>query len=61
MLGSYFNIVRKTLQDTVPKSIMHFMVNKTKQGLQQYLIRSLHREVSTRTRGGSRGRPRTAL
>lgn len=44
LVASYFDIVRKNLQDTVPKALMHFMVNAVQRGLQQHLIRKLYRE-----------------
>ncbi|KAL4459064.1 hypothetical protein ABPG75_013929 [Micractinium tetrahymenae] len=44
LVASYFDIVRKNLQDAVPKALMHFMVNAVQRGLQQHLIRKLYRE-----------------
>ena len=44
LVDSYFGVVRKSLQDQVPKAIMHFMVNNTKRGLQQHLIQQLYRD-----------------
>lgn len=44
LVDSYFDIVRKNLQDAVPKALMHFLVNATRRGLQQHLIRALYRE-----------------
>ncbi|KAG1666352.1 hypothetical protein FOA52_007890 [Chlamydomonas sp. UWO 241] len=44
LVDSYFEIVRKTMLDQVPKAIMHFMVNRTKRGLQQHLIQQLYRD-----------------
>ena len=32
------------LQDSVPKVLMHFLVNTVQRGLQQHLIRTLYRE-----------------
>lgn len=43
LIVSYFSIVRKRVQDTVPKAIMHFMVNFTSEQLQNELVRSLYR------------------
>jgi dynamin 1-like protein len=40
-LSSYFNIVRKHIADLVPKTIMAFLINKTKETAQQILYTSL--------------------
>ena len=34
LIVSYFDIVRKNLRDSVPKAIMHFMVNQAKEKMQ---------------------------
>jgi len=44
LLRSYFSIVRASLIDTVPKAVMHFLVNAAQVGLQQHLIRTLYRD-----------------
>ena len=44
LVDSYFDIVRKNLQDAVPKAVMHFLVGATRRSLQQHLIRTLYRE-----------------
>jgi dynamin 1-like protein len=44
LLRSYFSIVRASLVDTVPKAVMHFLVNAVQRGLQQHLIRMLYRD-----------------
>ncbi|KAM2020948.1 hypothetical protein ACFX16_043028 [Malus domestica] len=44
LLQSYYDIVRKNMQDLVPKAIMHFLVNSTKQNLQTAFIQKLYRE-----------------
>jgi replication fork clamp-binding protein CrfC len=44
LLNAYFGIVRKNIADSVPKSIMFFLVNKSKQDLQSELVRSLYKE-----------------
>eukprot|EP00698_Gefionella_okellyi_P023713 TRINITY_DN8177_c0_g1_i1.p1 TRINITY_DN8177_c0_g1~~TRINITY_DN8177_c0_g1_i1.p1 ORF type:complete len:761 (-),score=225.90 TRINITY_DN8177_c0_g1_i1:40-2274(-) len=44
LLTSYFNIVRKNIQDSVPKTIMHFLVNCAKDNIQNELVSQLYRE-----------------
>ncbi|KAK2978746.1 hypothetical protein RJ640_003905, partial [Escallonia rubra] len=44
LLESYYNIVRKNIQDLVPKAIMHFLVNHTKRELHDVLITKLYKE-----------------
>jgi len=44
LIKSYFYLVRKSIQDSVPKSIMHFMVNFIKDNLQSSLVSSLYKE-----------------
>jgi hypothetical protein len=44
LLISYFDVVRKNILDTVPKAIMYFMVNSSKENLQNELVRTLYRE-----------------
>ena len=43
LVESYYDIVRRSLQDSVPKAVMHFLVLFVQRGLQQHLIRSLYR------------------
>jgi len=43
LIKSYFYLTRKSIQDSVPKSVMHFMVNYTKDNLQSELVRSLYK------------------
>lgn len=43
LLHSYFNIVRQSIQDLVPKAIMHFLVNHTSQQVQNRLVASLYK------------------
>ncbi|CAA7405634.1 unnamed protein product [Spirodela intermedia] len=44
LLRSYYDIVRKNIEDSVPKAIMHFLVNHTKRELHNVFIRKLYRE-----------------
>ena len=43
LIKSYFYLVRKMIQDSVPKAIMHFMVNYVKDNLQSELVSSLYK------------------
>lgn len=43
LIQSYFNIVRQSIQDLIPKSIMHFLVNHTSQHVQNRLVASLYK------------------
>lgn len=44
LLESYFNIVRKNIQDIVPKTIMYLVVNKLKDNLHNELVSQLFKE-----------------
>ena len=44
LIKSYFYIVRKSIQDSVPKAIMHFLVNFVKDNLQSELVSSLYKQ-----------------
>ncbi|GAB4838401.1 Dynamin- protein 3A [Ancistrocladus abbreviatus] len=44
LLKSYYDIVRKNVEDFVPKAIMHFLVNHTKRELHNVFIKKLYRE-----------------
>jgi len=43
LIQSYFNIVRQSIQDVIPKAIMHFLVNHTAQQVQNRLVASLYK------------------
>jgi len=43
LIASYFNIVRQSIQDIVPKAIMHFLVNHTAQHIQNRLVAALYK------------------
>lgn len=43
LIASYFSIVRQTIQDLVPKAIMHLLVNYTSQHVQNRLVSSLYK------------------
>ncbi|XP_066969378.1 dynamin-1-like protein isoform X10 [Macrobrachium rosenbergii] len=43
LIKSYFYIVRKSIQDMVPKAVMHFLVNYVKDNLQSELVKHLYR------------------
>lgn len=43
LIRSYFLIIRKNIQDTVPKAIMHFLVNHVKDNLQSELVTHLYK------------------
>lgn len=43
LIGTYFNIVRQTIQDLVPKAVMHLLVNHASQQVQTRLVSALYR------------------
>ncbi|KAK5981126.1 Dynamin GTPase effector domain protein, partial [Trichostrongylus colubriformis] len=43
LIRKYFMIVRKNVQDSVPKAIMHFLVNYVRDNLQSELVRQLYK------------------
>lgn len=43
-MKSYFKIVRKNIKDKVPKSIMFFLVNTSKEQIQNELVQELYKE-----------------
>ena len=44
LMVSYFDIVRRNVLDTVPKSIMYFLVNESKDKVQNELVAALYKE-----------------
>ena len=49
LIATYFNIVRQTIQDLVPKAVMHLLVNHSSQQVQNRLVASLYKpELSQR-------------
>lgn len=44
LISSYFNIVRETIADQVPKAIMHLLVNHSRDEVQNRLVSELYRE-----------------
>jgi len=43
LIASYFAIVRQTIQDIVPKAIMHLLVNHSRDSIQQRLVTNLYK------------------
>lgn len=43
LIESYFDIVRKNLQDSIPKAVITFLVNRTKESLQTTLVTKLYK------------------
>jgi dynamin 1-like protein len=44
LISSYFNIVRETVADQVPKAIMHLLVNHSKDVVQNRLVSTLYKD-----------------
>ena len=44
LISSYFNIVRESIADQVPKAVMHLLVNHSKDAVQNRLVSELYRE-----------------
>ncbi|XP_062238226.1 dynamin-1-like protein isoform X1 [Platichthys flesus] len=45
LINCYFLIVRKSIQDSVPKTVMHFLVNFVKEHLQSELVGQLYKQT----------------
>ena len=43
LITSYFNITRKTVRDSVPKAIMHLLVNSSREAVQNRLVTALYK------------------
>lgn len=44
LISSYFNIVRESIADQVPKAVMHLLVNHTRDLVQSRLVSTLYKE-----------------
>merc|ERR1711964_715893 len=44
LISSYFNIVRESIADQVPKAVMHLLVNHSKDAVQNRLVTELYKE-----------------
>lgn len=44
LITSYFNIVRQSIQDLVPKAVMHLLVNFSRDSVQNRLVINLYKE-----------------
>jgi dynamin 1-like protein len=49
LIKSYFYIVRKSIQDSVPKAVMHFLVNFVKDNVQSELVTHLYKSEKAET------------
>jgi len=43
LIASYFSIVRESIQDLIPKAIMHLLVNHSAQQVQNRLVSTLYK------------------
>ena len=43
LIKTYFLIIRKNIQDSVPKAVMNFLVNNVKDSLNGYLVGELYK------------------
>lgn len=46
LIKSYFRVVRQTIEDSIPKTIMHFLVNYVMEHLQSELVTNLYKAES---------------
>ena len=47
LIVSYFDTVRKTMSDMVPKTVMAFLVNKSKNSAQRELVQQIYSDGSS--------------
>jgi hypothetical protein len=45
LIVSYFNVVKKNINDLVPKSIVTFLINESKNSCKNVLVTSLYKEA----------------
>lgn len=46
LITSYFDIVRKSMNDIVPKTVIAFLINKTKNSAQRELVQNIYGDGS---------------
>ncbi|CAD6582844.1 MAG: Dynamin- GTPase protein [Cyphobasidiales sp. Tagirdzhanova-0007] len=44
LISTYFSIVRQTIQDLVPKAVMHLLIGHSRESVQNRLVASLYKE-----------------
>jgi len=44
LIATYFSIVRQTIQDLVPKAVMHLLIGHSRESVQNRLVASLYKE-----------------
>jgi len=44
LIRSYFLIIRKSIQDAIPKAVMHFLVNHVQDHIQSELVSQLYKK-----------------
>ena len=44
LVSTYFKITKKHMQDHVPKAIIHFLVNRTKENINTRLVEEFYKE-----------------
>lgn len=46
LVSKYFNIIRKSIQDSVPKAVIYFLVNSTRDEVSNELLKQLYKSTS---------------